>query len=483
MVDRRDLKKVSDWLWEIPRSYRADMRVDARLYVDERLLDRTLQDSSVDQLVNTATLPGIVSPALAMPDIHEGYGFPIGGVAAVRYADGVISPGGVGYDINCGVRLLASSVHVDELRPHTDDLITAIYYTVPSGVGSTGRLKLSPGQMDDVLAKGAAWVISRGYGNADDLPRLESQGCMAEADPDKVGKRARERGKDQLGTLGSGNHFLEIDQVTEIFDAEAADTFGLFAGQVVVQIHSGSRGLGHQVCDDYIRVMQQAVRKYQIELPDRQLGCAPIGSPEGQDYLSAMAAAANFAWANRQMMASLVQDAFAQILAGHVRNRDLATVYDVAHNIAKIETHTYDGKQVKLCVHRKGATRAFGPGHAELPAAYRTVGQPVLVPGDMGTASFVLVGTEEAMTQTFGSCCHGAGRVLSRKAAQRQVDGAELMRQLTTRGIAVRAGKLSDLAEEAPQAYKEVDQVVDTIQRAKLARKVARLVPLAVMKG
>ena len=483
MVSKHDMKKIHDWLWEIPKSYRTDMRVDARLYVDERFLDRTLQDNSVEQLVNTATLPGIIGPALAMPDIHEGYGFPIGGVVAVRHPDGVISPGGVGYDINCGVRLLASHVHIDELHPHKDDLITAIYYTVPSGVGSTGGIKLSPKQMDQVLSKGAAWVISQGYGNPDDLERLESQGCMAEADPDRVGKRARERGKDQLGTLGSGNHFLEIDQVTKIFDRAAAETFGLFEGQVVIQIHSGSRGLGHQVCDDYIRVMQQAVRKYQIELPDRQLGCAPINSPEGQDYLSAMAAAANFAWANRQMMASLVQDAFAQILAGHSRNRDLYTVYDVAHNIAKIEMHTIDGKQVKVCVHRKGATRAFGPGHPELPASYRESGQPVLVPGDMGTASFVLVGTAQAMEKSFGSCCHGAGRVLSRKAAQRQVDGADLQRQLTERGIAIRAGKLSGLAEEAPQAYKEIDHVVDTIERAELARKVARLEPIAVMKG
>ena len=483
MVSKHDMTKIHDWLWEIPRSYRADMRVDARVYVDERFLDRTLQDNSVDQLVNTTTLPGIVGPALAMPDIHEGYGFPIGGVAAVRHPDGVISPGGVGYDINCGVRLLASNAYIDEVRPHRDDLITAIYYTVPSGVGSTGGVKLSANQMDQVLTKGAAWVMGQGYGNPDDLEHLESRGCMTEANPDKVGKRARERGKNQLGTLGSGNHFLEIDEVTEIFDSETAETFGLFPGQVVIQIHSGSRGLGHQVCDDYIRVMRQAVQRYHIDLPDRQLGCAPISSPEGQDYLSAMAAAANFAWANRQLMASLVQDAFAQILAGHVRNRDLHTVYDVAHNIAKIETHTAGGRQVKLCIHRKGATRAFGPGHPDLPPVFRETGQPVLVPGDMGTASFVLAGTTQAMQQSFGSCCHGAGRVLSRRAAQRQVDGAELKRKLEERGIAVRAGKLSGLAEEAPQAYKEIDQVIDTIERARLARKVARLEPVAVMKG
>ena len=483
MIAREDMHKINDWLWEIPRSHRPDMRVDARIYADETLLESALRDKSMEQLANTATLPGIVGYALAMPDIHQGYGFPIGGVVATRYSDGVISPGGVGYDINCGVRLLASEIYIDDVRPHKDDLITAIYHTVPSGVGRSGELKLSPSQMDQVLSKGAGWVISQGYGVKADQERLESQGCMSQADPGKVSTRAHERGKGQLGTLGSGNHFVEIDQVTEIFEPEIADAFGLFEGQVTVQIHSGSRGLGHQVCDDYIKVMRQAVQKYNIELPDRQLGCAPITSPEGRDYLAAMAAAANFAWANRQMMAFLVQDVFNQVLARHIKNRDLYTVYDVAHNIAKIEEHIINGKKVKLCVHRKGATRAFGPGASELPVAYREVGQPVLVPGDMGTASYVLVGTRQAMADSFGSCCHGAGRVMSRKAARKQIHGADLKQQLSERGIAVRVRKLSGLAEEAPDAYKNIDHVINTIHYAGLARKVARLEPIAVMKG
>jgi len=484
MVAKKDMRRISPWLWEIPKGFRPDMRVDARVYVDEELLDDALNDKSMEQLVNTTTLPGVVGCALAMPDIHEGYGFPIGGVVATRYPDGVISPGGVGYDINCGVRLLASEAYADEVAPHKNDLITAIYHTVPSGVGSKGAINsASNQQMDQVLAKGAAWAVSQGYGSREDLERLESQGCIPQADPNAVSKRARERGKDQLGTLGSGNHFLEIDRVTEIFDREVAEAFGLFEGQLVFQIHSGSRGLGHQVCDDYIRVMRDAVPKYKIELPDRQLGCAPIDSPEGRDYLGGMAAAANFAFANRQIMAFLTQEAFNQVLAGHVKRRDLHTVYDVAHNIAKIEEHVVGGKQIKLCVHRKGATRAFGPGHRELPEAYRQVGQPVLVPGDMGTASYVLVGTAQAMQDSFGSSCHGAGRVLSRKAAKERVRGEALKQQLAERGITVRSGNMAGLAEEAPEAYKSIDHVIDTIEHAGLARKVARFEPLAVMKG
>ncbi len=483
MVAKKDMKRISRWLWEIPKSFRADMRVDARIYVDEELLEDALNDKSVEQLVNTATLPGVVGYALAMPDIHEGYGFPIGGVAATRYPDGVISPGGVGYDINCGVRLLASEVYADEVLPHKDDLITAMYHTVPSGVGSRGAISITAGQMDQVLEKGAAWAVSQGHDSRADLERIESQGCVPQADPTAVSKRARERGKDQLGTLGSGNHFLEIDRVTDIFDREAAEAFGLFEGQLVIQIHSGSRGLGHQVCDDYIRVMRDAVLKYKIELPDRQLGCAPIDSPEGREYLGGMAAAANFAFANRQIMTSLARKAFNRVLAGHVRRRDLHTVYDVAHNIAKIEEHVVDGNRLKLCVHRKGATRAFGPGHPELPEAYRTVGQPVLIPGDMGTASYVLVGTEQAMQDSFGSSCHGAGRVLSRKAAKGQVRGETLKQELAARGISVRAASMSGLAEEAPEAYKSIDHVIDVIHNAGLARKVARFEPLAVMKG
>lgn len=483
MVARSDLRRVSDCLWEIPRTHRSDMRVSARVYADEILLKNALRDQSIEQLVNTTTLVGVVGYSLAMPDIHEGYGFPIGGVVATRLSDGVISPGGVGYDINCGVRLLASNMRIADALPHADNLITAIYHAVPSGVGSSGEVKLSPGQMDQVLSKGAGWVVGRGYGTKEDLERLESKGCMSQADPGKVSSRARERGKAQLGTLGSGNHFLEIDQVTEVYERDVATAFGLFEGQLAVQIHSGSRGLGHQVCDDYIKVMRQAVHKYNIELPDRQLGCAPTASPEGRDYLGAMAAAANFAWANRQMMAFLVQDVFDRVLAGHVRNRTLYTVYDVAHNIAKIEEHPVGAERVKLCVHRKGATRSFGPGESDVPVAYREVGQPVLVPGDMGSASYVLVGTAQAMADSFGSCCHGAGRVMSRKAARKQIRASELKQQLAERGIAIRVGRLSGLAEEAPEAYKDIDRVIDVVDGAGLARKVARLEPIAVMKG
>lgn len=483
MITKKDLNKIRDWLWEIPQGYRSDMRVPARIYADEKSLEAALADASVEQLINTATLPGIVGYALAMPDIHQGYGFPIGGVAAIRYPDGVISPGGVGYDINCGVRLLASDLHHDDVRTHIGTLITTIYQTVPSGVGSSGGLRLSAKDMDEVLSKGAKWAVGRGYGTLEDLECLESEGAIAGADPGAVSSRARERGKDQLGTLGSGNHFLEIDRVVEVFDPEVAAAFGLFEGQVVVQIHSGSRGLGHQVCDDYIKIMQRAIKEYQIELPDRQLVCAPLNSKEGRNYLGAMAAAANFAWANRQVMAHLTREAFDQVLASHFKNRELRTVYDVAHNIAKIEEHNIGGSTVRVCVHRKGATRAFGPGNEELPPVYRKWGQPVLVPGDMGTFSYVLVGTTEAMEASFGSTCHGAGRVLSRKAAKKQVQGAKLREQLEARGIEVRVGNLSGLAEEAPDAYKDIDRVVDTVHNAGLAKKVACLQPLAVMKG
>jgi tRNA-splicing ligase RtcB (3'-phosphate/5'-hydroxy nucleic acid ligase) len=483
MVAKKDLIKIEDWLWEVPQSFRSDMRAPARLYADEHFLANALEDRSIEQLINTATLPGIVGRALAMPDIHQGYGFPIGGVVAVRYPGGVISPGGVGYDINCGVRLLASHLHVDEVRPHLGALISSIYAHVPSGVGSSGGIRLSPEQMDGVLSEGCHWAVGRGYGVPEDLDHLESRGVIDSADYTQVSRRARERGRDQLGTLGSGNHFLELDRVTRIFDAEVADAFGLFEGQLTLQIHSGSRGLGHQVCDDFIHTMQRTAAQYHIELPDRELISAPIDSPEGRSYLGAMASAANFAWANRHIMAHLARQVFDTVLAPFAKNRELFTVYDVAHNIAKIEDHHIDGHKMRVCVHRKGATRAFGPGNPELVPAYRKVGQPVLVPGDMGRASFVLVGTNEAMQASFGSTCHGAGRVLSRSAAKREVRGADLKAELEARGIEVRAGSMSGLAEEAPLAYKDIDGVVNIVDRAGLARRVARLEPLAVMKG
>jgi tRNA-splicing ligase RtcB len=483
MVNKKDLKRITDYLYEIPKEYREDMRVPARIYADEKLLEASFGDRSLEQLVNTATLPGIVSYALAMPDIHQGYGFTIGGVAATRYPSGVISPGGVGYDINCGVRLLISSMEADEIKPHISTLISALYRNVPSGVGKKGSIKLSPSQMDQVLEKGAAWTVKQGYGPQEDLERIEERGAMAGAEARAVSSRAKERGKNQLGTLGSGNHFLEIEEVVEVYDQEVADAFGLFPGRLAVQIHSGSRGFGHQVCTDYVRSLQKAVTKYGIQLPDRELVCAPLDSPEGRDYFAAMAGAANYAWANRQCLTYHTRRTFEEVLAGKVRNWELITVYDVAHNIAKIEEYEVDGQRTKLCVHRKGATRAFGPGQPELPEIYRTVGQPVLVPGDMGTASYVLVGTQEAMKASFGSTCHGAGRVLSRSAAKKRIRGDKLKAELEAQGIQVRAGSMPGLAEEAPDAYKDIEHVVDVVHRAGLARKVAKLRPLAVMKG
>ena len=483
MVHKKDLKRITDYLYEIPKEYREDMRVPARIYADEKLLEASFGDRSLEQLVNTATLPGIVSYALAMPDIHQGYGFTIGGVAATRYPSGVISPGGVGYDINCGVRLLISNMEANEIKPHISTLISALYRNVPSGVGKKGSIKLSPSQMDQVLEKGAAWAVKQGYGPQEDLERIEERGAMAGAEPGAVSSRAKERGKNQLGTLGSGNHFLEIEEVVEVYDQEVADAFGLFPGQLAVQIHSGSRGFGHQVCTDYVRSLQKAVTQYGIQLPDRELVCAPLDSPEGRDYFAAMAGAANYAWANRQCLTHHTRRTFEEVLAGKVRNWELITVYDVAHNIAKIEEYEVDGQRTKLCVHRKGATRAFGPGQPELPEIYRAVGQPVLVPGDMGTASYVLVGTKEAMKASFGSTCHGAGRVLSRSAAKKRIRGDKLKAELEAKGIQVRAGSMSGLAEEAPDAYKDIERVVDVVHRAGLARKVAKLRPLAVMKG
>jgi tRNA-splicing ligase RtcB len=483
MVNKKDLKRITDYLYEIPKEYREDMRVPARIYADEKLLEASFGDRSLEQLVNTATLPGIVSYALAMPDIHQGYGFTIGGVAATRYPSGVISPGGVGYDINCGVRLLISNMEADEIKPHISTLISALYRNVPSGVGKKGSIKLSPSQMDQVLEKGAAWAVKQGYGPQEDLERIEERGAMAGAEARAVSSRAKERGKNQLGTLGSGNHFLEIEEVVEVYDQEVADAFGLFPGQLAVQIHSGSRGFGHQVCTDYVRSLQKAVTKYGIKLPDRELVCTPLDSPEGQDYFAAMSGAANYAWANRQCLTYHTRRTFEEVLAGKVRNWELITVYDVAHNIAKIEEYEVDGQRTKLCVHRKGATRAFGPGQPELPEIYRAVGQPVLVPGDMGTASYVLVGTKEAMKASFGSTCHGAGRVLSRSAAKKRIRGDKLKAELEAKGIQVRAGSMPGLAEEAPDAYKDIERVVDVVHRAGLARKVAKLRPLAVMKG
>jgi tRNA-splicing ligase RtcB (3'-phosphate/5'-hydroxy nucleic acid ligase) len=484
MVNKADLVRISEYLWEVPRSFRPDMNVPARIYTSETLLDLVFRDKTMEQLVNTAAMPGVVKNVLVMPDAHQGYGPPIGGVVPTRYPDGVISPGAVGYDINCGVRLMATRLEAAEVQDFIDDLITSLYRSIPSGVGKGGGARrVSPKEMDQVLTKGAGWAVKAGYGRPEDLERLEEGGAMDAADPSAVSARAKDRGGPQIGTLGSGNHFIEIQRVDEIYHDEAARAFGLFPGQLVIQIHSGSRGLGHQVCSEYVKSLQGAVQKYNITLPDRQLVCAPLDSPEGRRYYGAMAAAANYAWANRQAMAGLARRSFEEVLAGQVRDFDLYTVYDVCHNIAKIEEHLVDGRRQKLCIHRKGATRAFGPGHPAVPKVYRDVGQPVLVPGDMGTASYVLVGTQEAMEHSFGTTCHGAGRTMSRTAAKKRIHGATLRQELEQRGIHVRAGSMAGLAEEAPDAYKDIDAVIEVVHGAGLACKVARLVPLAVMKG
>ncbi|MEJ2100623.1 MAG: RtcB family protein [Desulfobacterales bacterium] len=483
MVQIYDFKQLDKYVFEVPASFRSDMRVAARFYADEELLKGVVADNSLLQLINTATLPGIVKYALAMPDIHQGYGFPIGGVVATELPDGIISPGGVGYDINCGVRLLATHLNEDEIRPHLDDLATILYANCPSGVGKGGNIKLKAGELDRVMVEGAQWAVKRGYGTEADLEHTEEYGCLDGAHPAKVSQRAKERGKGQVGTLGAGNHFIEIDVVEKIMDPSPAQQIGLFKGQIALQIHCGSRGLGHQVCSDYVKQFQKTISKYGLQLPDRELVCAPSSSPEGQNYLAAMKAAANYAFANRQVLSFHIRRSFEQVLAGKVSNYHIFQIYDIAHNMAKVETHRIDGKQMQLCVHRKGATRAFGPGSPQLPAVYRNIGQPVLVPGSMGTASWVLLGTEESMVQTFGSTCHGAGRTMSRKKAKKSIHGAILREELEGRGILVRAGSMSGLAEEAPKAYKDVDRVVEVVHGAGIAKKVAKLRPIAVIKG
>jgi tRNA-splicing ligase RtcB len=482
-ITRGDLHKIGDYLYEVPQSFRPDMYVPAHFYADDDIVSKALEDRSLEQLVNTATLPGVVGQAMAMPDIHQGYGFPIGGVVATRLPHGVISPGGVGYDINCGIRVLGTRMDADDVRPYLDRLADAIYRQLPSGVGVKGHLHTNRSELDQILADGSKWALREGYARKEDVLHTEENGRMAGADPDRVSKSAKERGLGQVGTLGSGNHFAEIDVVTDIYDAKAAEAFGLRLGQIALQIHCGSRGLGHQVATDYIAAFQSASQRFGFELPDRQLVCAPLDSPEGQAYLAAMNCAANYAWANRQVLTHQAREAFEEVLAGKVPDWDLYLVYDVAHNMAKVEKHAVGGREMTVCVHRKGATRAFGPGHPDVPAEYREVGQPVLVPGSMGTASYVLAGTAESMTRTFGSCCHGAGRLMSRADAKRQVRGDKLRGELEQDGIVVRAGSLAGLAEEAPQAYKDVSQVVAVVVAARIARTVARLKPLAVIKG
>jgi tRNA-splicing ligase RtcB len=483
MIEQHDLTRVGEYIWEIPATFRDDMRVPARVYASEALLADALDDRSLEQLVNATTLPGVVQYTIAMPDVHQGYGFPVGGVAATRLPDGIISPGAIGYDINCGVRLLATELNAAEAVPFLDQLANVLYQNCPSGVGRSGRFHLTNRELDEVLREGASWCLRRGLATQHDIVHTEEQGRMAGADPARVSTQVRERGRDQLGTLGAGNHFLEVDRVVATYDAASAGAYGLWPGQVVVLIHCGSRGLGHQVCTDYVRDFQRAVARYGIVLPDRELVCAPLSSPEGQAYLAAMQCAANFAFANRQTLSALVRESFAQVFAGSGLPTSLRLVYDVAHNMGKIEWHMVEGTRMQLCVHRKGATRAFGPDAEEISPDYRAVGQPVLVPGSMGTASYVLAGTAGAMAQTFGSSCHGAGRMLSRTAAKKRVRGAEVREQLSAQGIHVRAGSLPGLAEEAPFAYKPVEQVVEVVERAGIARISARLEPLLVVKG
>ncbi|HUL61692.1 MAG TPA: RtcB family protein [Methanocella sp.] len=474
------LTKVSEDVYEVPKDAKPGMRVPGRIFLSERLV-AGLEGGAIDQVANVATLPGIQKYSMAMPDVHIGYGFPIGGVAGFDAEDGVISPGGVGFDINCGVRLLRSELRADDLRGQAAALIEMLYREVPSGVGSeSAKLRVNDAVLTEVFNHGARWAVEHGYGTPADLEHCEESGDMPGADATKVGQKARARGKPQLGTLGSGNHFLEIQAVDRVYDEAVAKAFGLAEGQVTVMIHCGSRGAGHQICTDYVRAMEQAAKKYGIRLYDRQLACAPLASKEAQDYYGAMAAGANYAWANRHVIAHWVRQACDRFFKRDVK---LDLVYDVAHNVAKFEEHDVDGKRTRLCVHRKGATRAFAPGRPEVPAAYRAVGQPVIIPGSMGSASYVLVGTARAMEVTFGSTCHGAGRVMSRSAALREVRGNEIQKELAQRGITVVAPNPKAIAEEAPEVYKDIDAVVDVVDRLGISKKVARLVPIAVAKG
>jgi len=478
------LVKVDDYRWKIPQDYKAGMRVPGLIYASKEMLESMREEQTLEQVANVASLPGIVGYSFAMPDIHWGYGFPIGGVAAMDVRDGVISPGGVGYDINCGVRLLSTNLNEPEVRPRIKELINELFANVPSGLGSEGKIKVGQKEMEQVMIEGARWAVKRGLGHEEDLDVTEENGCLAGADPRKISDRATKRGMPQAGTLGSGNHFLEIQVVKEIFDSRISSIMGITQkGQILVLIHTGSRGFGHQVCTDYLRVMERAVSRYGIKLPDRQLACAPVESPEGQDYLAAMACAANYAWANRQCIAHWVRESFSRVLGKSPEELGMKQIYDVAHNIAKIEEHAVDGRKSKVCVHRKGATRAFPAGHKDIPRRYKDAGQPVLLPGDMGRCSFVAVGTQEAMDETFGSTCHGAGRMLSRGAAKRRLKGSDVVRELENRGIIVKAGNIPSLAEEASQAYKDITAVMDVVHQAGISRKVAMAVPMGVIKG
>jgi tRNA-splicing ligase RtcB len=478
------LHKIDDFHYEIPQTYKSTMRVPGLIIASPELVEPIRHDQALEQVANVSTLPGIVKHSLAMPDIHWGYGFCIGGVAATDPDhQGVISPGGVGYDINCGVRVLRTNLKAEDIRPDIEPLIRKMFNTVPAGVGKGGKYKFGKSDTKKILAHGVKWIVAQGLGLAADIECCEAQGCIEDADPDALSERAYERGEDQCGTLGSGNHFMEVQEIEEIFDPALAKAYGLEVGQVTVMIHSGSRGLGYQVCEDAIHHLRDVPTKYGIELPDRQLVCAPVHSSQGKQYLAAMRSAANFAWANRQILTHLAREVFKDFFHQHLESLGMELVYDVAHNIAKMEHHTVDGKRKLLCVHRKGATRAFPAGHPELPERYKSFGQPVIIPGDMGRASYILVGSPEVMELSFGSTCHGAGRVLSRAAAVRAARGRSISRELADQGIVAISRDRQGLAEEQPMAYKDVSLVVDAVVGANLARKVARLKPMGVIKG
>jgi len=476
-------KKTGPYRFMIPQAHRSGMRVPGTVYADDDLISQADRDRALEQVVNVAFLPGIVKASFAMPDIHWGYGFPIGGVAAMDAKTGVISPGGVGYDVSCGVRLLKTNLTAKEIAPSMQALMHELSRNIPKGVGSRGKIKLGWKEMEELMVKGARWAVAAGYGWREDLDYTEDGGCLPEADPSKVSRRAFERGLSQPGTLGAGNHFLELQEVVEIYDDKVAEVFGLLKGQLVMMIHSGSRGVGHQICSDYIKVMDRVVRELGIELPDKQLGCAPVTSDEGRDYYGAMACAANYALANRHCLAHWVRQSFEYVFKKSAESLGMHLLYDVSHNIARFEDHEVEGAKGRFCVHRKGATRAFGPGHPAIPEVYREVGQPVIIPGDMGRSSYVLVGTEGSEKEAFASTCHGAGRVMSRSRAKRQIRGDQLKRELEAKGILIMAGHLPLLAEEAPQAYKDVSKVVEICHGAGLSRKVAKMRPMGVLKG
>ena len=485
MITKKDIKKIDEYKYMLPKGVIPCMRVPGVFYSDDQLLEKALEDNALIQLANVACLPGIQRYSIAMPDIHWGYGFPIGGVAAIDPENGgVISPGGVGFDINCGIRMVRTNLTREDINDKKlKELIYALFSEIPSGLGKKGKIRLSKSELKKVIREGAKWAVKNGYGEEEDLEYIEEQGNMEDADPEKISNRAFERGASQLGTLGSGNHFLEIQYVSKIFSEPEAQVLGLFPGQITVMIHTGSRGFGHEICSDYLDVMQGASHKYGIELPDRQLAAVPFNSPEGRSYFAAMAGASNFAWANREIITHWVREVFYHVLRTGPKDLGMSLIYDVAHNIAKKEIHRINGKETLLIVHRKGATRAFPKGHKDVPYSYKEIGQPVLIPGDMGRSSYILVGTERAMKETFGSACHGAGRVLSRNKAKKVAKGRDIVEELKEKGIMVKSLSKATLSEEMSDAYKDVNEVVNIVDMAGIAKKVAKLRPIGVMKG